>query len=189
MKHTRGQVALVAAFGTTVRILRPAGFFQGDTMTPQQAEKTAQVRVRPNNFVMGYSPGTLLWVTPALARQLHAANCVEIIGLKDGKPLGDLSPEPPSKKSFDAPINGPSIGSASSNPPGPEKPLSASPAALASPQTSAPQLQMPKPPNAAASSPSTTRIRLRPRLTSSTSPTADGGSGTGKTRTSRRSRA
>lgn len=77
--------------------------------------RTTQVRAKPRKTVRGNNPGTMFWLTPADADNLVALGAVEIVGTRDQ--LGSdhsLNPKGPAeKKSSDAPMPGPMIGSAS----------------------------------------------------------------------------
>jgi hypothetical protein len=156
-------------------------------------EKTVQIKVRPNRIVEGHSPGTVYFTTPSRARLLVEQHAVDIIG-KPPEPQGDPGPSETKpvgaseKKSSDAPISGPTIGSASSNEPGSERPPSSLAADQASQSSSASESESRENAGTAGSSPSTTPTSDAPGQTSSTSPTSGGGNGTEKTPSSGRSR-
>lgn len=158
-------------------------------------ERTAQVRVKAGNVVMGsYSEGAVLFMTPSMARKLHEMNAVEIIGARppddalskalaetssaDFVPVGEIS----IPKSSDTPPNGPSTGSVSSSEDGKGERFSALEEGQASASNSTKEFSNASDSSASAtgaeSSPSTTPISSAPTQTSSTSPTGDGGNGT-----------
>lgn len=126
--------------------------------------RSCQVKVLPNNIVMGYSEGTVLYITPSMAKTLVDQKAVRIIGHVNVVGPTETKPLSPAelKKSSDGNPSGPSTASAPSNPSGSAQPSSASEGDRASPSSNA------KPPGEPATPAdqyeglrSTTRIRLR----------------------------
>jgi hypothetical protein len=154
-------------------------------------EKTAQVRVKKGRIVEGRSAGTVFWTTPARARLFMDQNAVELIGEPVAAAPGPTESKPvegaTEGKSYDAPSNGHSTGSASSNASGKDEPLSASEEAQVSAPLRSNEFETPEPQAPAELSQSTTRTSSPRGQTSSTSQTPAGGNGTGTRRRSRSS--
>lgn len=157
----------------------------------EQRERTTQVRIKDGHIVDGFSPGTVVWMTPKRAQMFMDMGVIEIIGAPKAPGPDEIKPaEPSAKKSSDAPSTGPLIGSASSSEPGREPSLSASEEARASSESRSSTFEDvgSAAEHPSASSLSTTPISSRPSRTSSTSQTPRGGAGTAKPRRSRSSR-
>lgn len=157
-----------------------------------QLAKTTQVRIRPRNIVDGHSGGSVVWMTPSRARMFASMGVIDVIG-DPNIPLGDKKVDEgdPGKKSFDAPSNGHSIGSASSHENGKDQQSSALVVDPASPLLNAAEFEMlasSSELSASEQSPSTTPTGSRRGQTSTTSPTLRGGSATRRKTTSRVSR-